>query len=66
MMGFFKTEEKATANGIQQAFSTFMRGIGNSLGGTLFALSLAYPFYATALLYAVATGLFYTFFRRYN
>jgi len=63
MMGFFKTEEKATANGIQQAFSTFMRGIGNSIGGALFALSLAYPFYATALLYALATAMFYAFFR---
>ncbi|WP_297068442.1 MFS transporter [Thermococcus sp.] len=66
MMGFFKTEEKATANGIQQAFSTFMRGIGNSIGGTLFALSLAYPFYATALLYATATALFYAFFIKHN
>ena len=66
MMGFFRTEEKATANGIRQAFSTFMRGVGNSLGGTLFAVSLAYPFYATALLYATATGLFYAFFIKHN
>ncbi|WP_297419869.1 MFS transporter [Thermococcus sp.] len=66
MMGSFKTEEKATANGIQQAFSTFMRGVGNSVGGTLFAISLVYPFYATAVLYAVATVLFYAFFKRYN
>ncbi len=66
MMGSFKTEEKATANGIQQAFSTFMRGVGNSVGGTLFAISLVYPFYATAVLYAVATALFYAFFKRYN
>ena len=66
MMGFFKTEEKATANGVQQAFSTFMRGIGNSIGGTLFAVSLAYPFYATAILYATATALFYAFFIEHN
>ncbi|EEB73887.1 MFS transporter [Thermococcus sp. AM4] len=66
MMGFFKTEEKATANGIQQAFSTFMRGVGNSIGGTLFAVSLAYPFYATALLYATATAMFYAFFIKHN
>ncbi|ASJ00058.1 MFS transporter [Thermococcus gorgonarius] len=66
MMGFFRTEEKATANGIQQAFSTFMRGVGNSLGGMLFAVSLAYPFYATALLYAVATAIFYAFFIKHN
>ncbi|WP_457741554.1 MFS transporter [Thermococcus sp.] len=66
MMGFFKTEEKATANGIQQAFSTFMRGVGNSIGGTLFAVSLAYPFYATALLYATATAMFYVFFIKHN
>jgi len=43
-----------------------MRGVGNSLGGTLFAVSLAYPFYATALLYALATGLFYAFFIKHN
>jgi len=66
MMGFFRTEEKATANGIQQAFSTFMRGVGNSIGGTLFAVSLAYPFYVTAFLYALATGLFYAFFIKHD
>jgi len=66
MMGFFKTEEKATANGIQQAFWTFTRGIGNSIGGTLFAVSLTYPFYATAALYATATAMFYAFFIKHN
>lgn len=66
MMGFFRAEEKATANGIRQAFSTFMRGIGNSIGGTLFAVSLAYPFYATAILYAVATVMFYVLFIKHN
>jgi len=66
MMGFFRTEEKATANGIRQAFSTFMRGIGNSIGGVLFAVSLTYPFYATALLYTIATAIFYTFFIKHN
>jgi len=66
MMGFFRTEEKATANGIRRAFSTFMRGIGNSFGGTLFSMSLAYPFYATAVLYAIATVLFYAFFAGYE
>ena len=63
MMGFFSTEEKATAAGIRRAFSTFMRGGGNYVGGLLFAISLSYPFYATALLYVVATAIFYAFFR---
>ncbi len=63
MMGFFSTEEKATAAGIRRAFSTFMRGGGNYVGGLLFATSLGYPFYATALLYVVATAIFYAFFR---
>lgn len=63
MMGFFSTEEKATAAGIRRAFSTFMRGGGNYVGGLLFAIALSYPFYATALLYVVATAIFYTFFR---
>ncbi len=63
MMGFFSTEEKATAAGIRRAFSTFMRGAGNYVGGLLFATSLSYPFYATALLYVVATAIFYAFFR---
>ncbi|WP_297498498.1 MFS transporter [Thermococcus sp.] len=66
MMGFFSTEEKATASGIRQAFSTFMRGAGNYLGGMLFATSLSYPFYATALLYGVATAVFYSFFIKNN
>ena len=63
MMGFFSTEEKATAAGIRRAFSTFMRGAGNYVGGLLFATSLSYPFYATAFLYVVATAIFYAFFR---
>ncbi len=63
MMGFFSTEEKATAAGIRRAFSTFMRGGGNYVGGLLFSISLSYPFYATALLYVVATAIFYAFFR---
>lgn len=66
MMGFFKTEEKATAAGIRRAFSTFMRSLGNYIGGILFAISLNYPFYATALLYILATGIFYTFFIHHN
>ncbi|AEC51658.1 multidrug resistance protein [Pyrococcus sp. NA2] len=66
MMGFFSTEEKATAAGIRRAFSTFMRGLGNYIGGMLFAFSLAYPFYATAILYIVATTMFYAFFIKHN
>jgi MFS family permease len=66
MMGFFSTEEKATAAGIRRAFSTFMRGGGNYVGGVLFGMSLSYPFYATALLYVVATVIFYAFFRKHN
>ncbi len=66
MMGFFTTEEKATAAGIRRAFSTFMRGAGNYIGGVLFSISLSYPFYATATLYVVATLIFYGFFARYN
>ncbi|ASJ07760.1 sugar transporter [Thermococcus siculi] len=66
MMGFFSTEEKATAAGIRRAFSTFMRGGGNYVGGILFGTSLSYPFYATAVLYVVATVIFYAFFRKYN
>ncbi|ASJ05987.1 MFS transporter [Thermococcus pacificus] len=66
MMGFFSTEEKATAAGIRRAFSTFMRGGGNYVGGLLFATSLSYPFYATALLYVVATAIFYAFFIKHN
>ncbi|AIF69395.1 sugar transporter [Palaeococcus pacificus DY20341] len=66
MMGFFSTEEKATAAGIRRAFSTFMRGAGNYIGGFLFGMSLSYPFYATATLYVVATLIFYFFFARYN
>ncbi|ANF23577.1 MFS transporter [Thermococcus piezophilus] len=66
MMGFFNTEEKATASGIRRAFSTFMRGSGNYLGGILFGMSLSYPFYATAFLYIVATAIFYSFFIKHN
>ncbi|WP_048055886.1 MFS transporter [Pyrococcus sp. ST04] len=66
MMGFFSTEEKATAAGIRRAFSTFMRALGNYSGGLLFAISLSYPFYATAVLYILATGLFYSFFIKHN
>ncbi|MCA6214046.1 MFS transporter [Thermococcus bergensis] len=66
MMGFFTTEEKATAAGIRRAFSTFMRGLGNYIGGVLFSISLSYPFYATAFLYVAATLIFYLFFSRYN
>ncbi|NJF24230.1 MFS transporter [Thermococcus sp. Bubb.Bath] len=66
MMGFFTTEEKATAAGIRRAFSTFMRGAGNYIGGVLFSVSLSYPFYTTATLYVVATLIFYGFFARYN
>ncbi|KPU62798.1 sugar transporter [Thermococcus sp. EP1] len=66
MMGFFTTEEKATAAGIRRAFSTFMRGLGNYIGGILFSLSLSYPFYTTATLYVTATLIFYLFFARYN
>ncbi len=67
MMGFFSTEEKATAAGIRRAFSTFMRAGGNYFGGLLFGMSMSYPpFYATATLYVVATSLFYVFFIRYN
>ncbi|HIH72081.1 MAG: Major facilitator superfamily permease [Thermococcales archaeon 44_46] len=66
MMGFFTTEEKATAAGIRRAFSTFMRGLGNYIGGILFSISLSYPFYATATLYVTATLIFYFFFARYN
>ncbi|MFA4641161.1 MFS transporter [Pyrococcus kukulkanii] len=66
MMGFFSTEEKATAAGIRRAFSTFMRALGNYTGGVLFAVSLAYPFYATAILYILATAMFYAFFIRHN
>ncbi len=39
MMGFFTTEEKATAAGIRRAFSTFMRGIGNYIGGAYYSRS---------------------------
>ncbi|BAA29302.1 MFS transporter [Pyrococcus horikoshii] len=66
MMGFFSTEEKATAAGIRRAFSTFMRGLGNYIGGALFAISLAYPFYTTAIFYIIATTMFYAFFIKYN
>ena len=66
MMGFFSTEEKATAAGIRRAFSTFMRGGGNYFGGLLFAISLSYPFYATAFLYVLATAMFYAFFIKHN
>ncbi|ALV63404.1 putative sugar transporter protein [Thermococcus sp. 2319x1] len=66
MMGFFTTEEKATAAGIRRAFSTFMRGVGNYIGGILFSISLSYPFYATATLYVAATLIFYFFFVKYN
>jgi len=66
MMGFFSTEEKATAAGIMRAFSTFMRGGGNYVGGLLFGISLSYPFYATAFLYVVATVIFYAFFIKHN
>ncbi|NJE05281.1 MFS transporter [Thermococcus sp. M36] len=66
MMGFFSTEEKATAAGIRRAFSTFMRGGGNYVGGLLFGFSLSYPFYATAFLYVVATVIFYAFFIKHN
>ncbi|WP_297090928.1 MFS transporter [Thermococcus sp.] len=66
MMGFFSTEEKATAAGIRRAFSTFMRGGGNYVGGLLFGMSLSYPFYATALLYVIATAIFYAFFIKHN
>ncbi|AEH25343.1 MFS transporter [Pyrococcus yayanosii] len=66
MMGFFSTEEKATAAGIRQAFSTFMRGAGNYIGGILFGLSLSYPFYTTATLYILATLMFYAFFIKHN
>lgn len=66
MMGFFTIEEKATAAGIRRAFSTFMRGFGNYVGGFLFSISLSYPFYATASLYVIATLTFYFFFARYN
>ncbi|CAB49134.1 MFS transporter [Pyrococcus abyssi] len=66
MMGFFSTEEKATAAGIRRAFSTFMRGAGNYIGGLLFAVSLSYPFYATAILYIFATAMFYAFFIKHN
>ncbi|AFL95530.1 major facilitator superfamily permease 9 [Thermococcus cleftensis] len=66
MMGFFSTEEKATAAGIRRAFSTFMRGGGNYVGGLLFGMSLSYPFYATATLYVIATAIFYAFFIKHN
>ena len=66
MLGFFSTEEKATAVGIRRAFSTFMRGIGNYIGGFLFGISLSYPFYTTATLYIIATLLFHFFFAKYN
>ncbi|MDV3103017.1 MFS transporter [Thermococcus waiotapuensis] len=66
MVGFFSTEEKATAAGIMQAFSTFMRGCGNYVGGLLFATSLSYPFYVTAVLYVTATAIFYAFFIKHN
>ncbi|WP_175060356.1 MFS transporter [Thermococcus sp. 2319x1] len=66
MIGFFTTEEKATAAGIRRAFSTFMRGLGNYIGGILFSISLSYPFYATATLYVAATLIFYFFFVKYN
>ncbi|NJE43338.1 MFS transporter [Thermococcus sp. GR6] len=66
MMGFFSTEEKATAAGIRRAFSTFMRGAGNYIGGLLFGMSLSYPFYTTAFLYIVATVIFYAFFIKHN
>lgn len=66
MMGFFTTEEKATAAGIRRAFSTFMRGLGNYMGGVLFSISLSFPFYVTASLYVSATLVFYFFFARYN
>ncbi|MCD6373281.1 MAG: MFS transporter [Thermococcus sp.] len=66
MMGFFSTEEKATAAGIRRAFSTFMRGSGNYVGGLLFGISLSYPFYATAFLYIIATVIFYAFFIKHN
>ena len=66
MLGFFSTEEKATAVGIRRAFSTFMRGIGNYIGGFLFGISLSYPFYTTAILYLIATILFHFFFAKYN
>lgn len=66
MLGFFSTEEKATAVGIRRAFSTFMRGFGNYIGGFLFGISLSYPFYATAMLYTIATLTFWFFFAKYN
>lgn len=66
MMGFFTTEEKATAAGIRRAFSTFMRGLGNYIGGFLFSISLSYPFYTTAGLYVLATIIFYGFFAKHN
>lgn len=66
MLGFFKSEERATAIALRSFAWTVTFGVGNYIGGQIFEYSLSMPFFITGTLYALSMLSFWFFFRKYE
>ncbi len=65
LMGAVHPDDRATASAVTGASFRAPNAASTTLGGYLFTLDLALPFYVTTLFYALGTGAFWHFFKGY-